>query len=152
MPNEERPCLLYLIKLFLAQRGNLFWLNACYIKSVSQHRIHSSSDDMMEERITEQASDVVDNLTLLRRERSKLKGGCVVKSCDNVLRAIATLTKTLVDLEFMILDIKNREQNVSVVSLSLETRKPTDDAAAVNEPSAKLSTHPPPPVETFCMR
>lgn len=107
--------------------------------------------------VSKQVSDLVEELKTLRRERGKLKGGHVTMTCANVLQAIATLTKTLVDLEFTVLDIKNREQNLSVVSSLVEKRKLADDDAAVNEPSAKINTPPEPGCyntapETACVR
>lgn len=123
----------------------------CYIKPNFRTEHHSAMSSgppppSPEQLVEKQAGELCAALRLLRAEKGKLTGGNVTWACARVSDELAKLTKTLVDLDFTVQEIRAREQQ----TLPLSRRKPIEIAEDAPEP--RRSTPFGEPAMTACIR
>ena len=84
-----------------------------------------------------QASALCTSLRMLQEEKGKLVGGKVIWACNRVSEDLAKLTKTLVNLDFTINEIRAREQAVLPVMKRKHAESSDSDSSSSSEDEPK---------------
>lgn len=89
----------------------------------------------------------------LKAQRSKLTDGKVIEACTDMRDALAALTKTLVELDFIVGDIMARAQlDSSALAAAIVASKRKEPEEPEADPPAKRSTPFGEPAMTACIK